>query len=50
MAGRGRTGFLKPKEDEDNQTFREDRPDIEPLSQTSYIYDANPGQVNNHQL
>ena len=43
MTGRGRVGFLKPQDD--GESYEEDRPDIQPLSQTSFVYDAHPGQA-----
>ena len=43
MTGRGRVGFLKPQDE--GESYEEDRPDIQPLSQTSFVYDAHPGQA-----
>ena len=41
---RGRVGFLKPSEDDDNVSgYQEDRPDLDTNSQTSFVY--NPFQV-----
>ena len=41
---RGRVGFLKPSEDDDNISgYQEDRPDLDTNSQTSFVY--NPYQV-----
>ena len=40
---RGRTGFLKPKDDDDvGSGWQEDRPDLDATSQTSFVY--NPYQ------
>ena len=41
---RGRVGFLKPSEEDDNVSgYQEDRPDLDTNSQTSFVY--NPYQV-----
>ena len=42
-------GFLKPADDESAPIYEEDRTDIQPLSQTSFVYDAHPGQVGRQQ-
>ena len=45
---RGRVGFLKPREDDDQVSgYQEDRPDLDTNSQTSFVY--NPYQVNQPQ-
>jgi len=38
-------GFLKPADDDSAPIYEEDRPDIQPLSQTTFVYDAHPGQA-----
>ena len=41
---RGRVGFLKPSDEDDNVSgYQEDRPDLDTNSQTSFVY--NPYQV-----
>ena len=40
---RGRVGFLKPSEDDENVSgYQEDRPDLDTNSQTTFVY--NPYQ------